>query len=68
MADVDLVEKSEALVSIMTLDGRYISESVVDAMQKTQVQIDVSEYAAGMYIFKVTTAKGIMTKRFVVAK
>jgi Secretion system C-terminal sorting domain len=68
MADVDLVEKSEALVSIMTLDGRYVSESVIDAMQKTQVQIDVSEYAAGMYIFKVTTAKGIMTKRFVVAK
>jgi hypothetical protein len=68
MADVDLVEKSEALVSIMTMDGKYISESVVDALHKTQVQIDISEYASGMYIFKVTTAKGIMTKRFVVAK
>ncbi|MDZ7877637.1 MAG: T9SS type A sorting domain-containing protein [Saprospiraceae bacterium] len=68
MADVELVEKSEALVSIMTMDGKHVSESVVDAMQKTQVQIDVSEYAAGMYIFKITTAKGIMTKRFVVAK
>jgi hypothetical protein len=68
MADVELVEKSEALVSIMTIDGKYVSESVIDAMQKTQVQIDISEYASGMYIFKVTTAKGIMTKRFVVAK
>ena len=67
-ADVELVEKSEALISIMTIEGKYVAEFVVDALQKNKLDIDVSEYASGLYIFKVTTAKGIMTKRFVVAK
>jgi hypothetical protein len=68
-ADVDLVDRSsEAIINVMTLDGKYVYENVVNGLHKTQVQLDVSEYAAGMYIFKVTTAAGIMTKRFVVTK
>jgi Secretion system C-terminal sorting domain len=67
-ADVDLVQSSEALISVMTMDGKYVHEQAVDKIQKTQIQLDVSEYAAGMYMLKITTTNGIMTKRFVVAK
>jgi hypothetical protein len=67
-ADVDLVQQSEAVISVMALDGRYMSEQVVDNLKKTQLQIDVSDYAAGMYLLKITTQNGIMTRRFVVAK
>jgi hypothetical protein len=67
-ADVDLVQASEALISVMTMDGKYVHEQAVDKIQKTQIQLDVSEYASGLYMLKITTANGIMTKRFVVAK
>jgi hypothetical protein len=67
-ADVDLVQASEALINVMTMDGKYVYEQAVDKIQKTQIQLDVSEYAAGIYMLKITTANGIMTKRFVIAK
>lgn len=67
-ADVELAQKSEAIVNVLSLDGRYLKEQIVDNMYKTQVQVDVSDLAAGIYIFKVTTNNGIMTKRFVVTK
>jgi hypothetical protein len=67
-ADVELVNASAAVVDIMTIDGKAVAEQVIDNMQKTQIQVDISDYAAGMYIFKLTTPNGIMTKRFVVTK
>jgi hypothetical protein len=67
-ADVELTKATPAVIDIMTIDGKTVAEQIVDNMQKTKVEIDISGYAAGMYIFKLTTPNGIMTRRFVVAK
>ena len=67
-ADVELAKESAAVIDIYTLEGKLVAEQVVDKMGKTQVQLDISEYVSGMYIFKLTTPNGIMSKRFVVSK
>jgi hypothetical protein len=52
-----------ATYTIYSFTGEVIAESNINS---TSVRVDCSAYAAGNYFVKATTAKGTITKTFVV--
>jgi hypothetical protein len=55
-------------VSITDISGKIMDIRQLDRVQNTQVQINVDNYATGVYFAKVRTDEGIATQRFVVGK
>ena len=66
--DVQLETASDALLRVMTIDGRLVAEQVLLKFDKQNIQLDVSSYATGTYILQILTPEGIMTKKFVKAE
>ena len=64
---VDLEKVSDALFRVMSVDGKLMSEQVMDKFQKQTIQLQVNDYPAGTYLVQILTPEGIMTKRFVKA-
>lgn len=64
---VDLEKVSDALFRVMTVDGRLMTEQVMDKFQKQNIQLQVNDYPSGTYLIQILTPDGIMTKRFVKA-
>ena len=64
---VDLEKVSDALFRVMTVDGRLMTEQVMDKFQKQNIQLQVNDYPSGTYLIQILTPEGIMTKRFVKA-
>ena len=64
---VDLEKVSDALFRVMTVDGRLMSEQVLDKFQKQNIELQVNDYPSGTYLIQILTPDGIMTKRFVKA-
>jgi hypothetical protein len=58
----------EAVVRIMDMSGRIMSERYLGSVQRESVQFSVESFTSGTYIMQVTTDKGVGFKRFVVAK
>ena len=65
--DVQLEKASDALLRVMTIEGRMIAEQVLDKFEKQNIQLEVNNYSSGTYIIQILTPQGIMTKRFVKA-
>lgn len=55
-------------VSITGISGKIMDVRQLDRVQNTQVQINVDNYATGVYFAKIRTDEGIATQRFVVGK
>ncbi len=66
--DVALEKTSDALLRVMTVDGKLVAEQVLAKFEKQNIQLQVSGYVAGTYFVQIITEDGIMTKRFIVAK
>lgn len=66
--NVDLAKQSDAAIRVMSVEGRFMSEQVIDNLSKQNIRLDISDYPAGTYIAQILTADGIMSRRFVVAK
>ncbi len=66
--DVQLETASDALLRVMSIDGRLVAEQVLQKFDKQNIQLDVSSYATGTYILQILTPGGIMTKKFVKAE
>lgn len=66
--NVDLAKQSDAAIRVMSVEGRFMSEQVIDKLSKQNIRLDISDYPAGTYIAQILTADGIMSRRFVVAK
>ena len=64
---VDLEKVSDALFRVMSVDGKLMSEQVMDKFQKQTIQLQVNGYPTGTYLVQILTPEGIMTKRFVKA-
>jgi Secretion system C-terminal sorting domain len=65
--DIELEKYSDALFRVYNLDGRLLTEQVLEKFQKQNVQLEVNEYSAGTYIVQILTPDGVMSKRFVKA-
>ena len=63
--DVQLEKASDALLRVMTIEGRLIAEQVLDKFERQNIQLEVNNYPSGTYIVQILTPQGIMTKRFV---
>jgi Secretion system C-terminal sorting domain len=66
--NVDLAKQSDAAIRVMSVDGRFMAEQVIDKLSKQNIRLDISDYPAGTYIAQILTADGIMSRRFVVTK
>ncbi len=66
--DVALEIASDALLRVMSVDGRLVAEQVLEKFEKQNIQLEVAEYAAGTYIVQIITERGLLTKKFVVTK
>lgn len=67
--DLEFENKVENLeVSITDISGKIMDVRQLERVQNTQVQINVDNYATGVYFAKVRTDEGIATQRFVVGK
>ena len=66
--DVQLETASDALLRVMSIDGRLVAEQILQKFDKQNIQLDVSSYATGTYILQILTPEGIMTKKFVKAE
>ena len=65
--NVDLEKSSDALFRVMSVDGKLMTEQVLDKFKTQNIQLDVNTYPSGTYIVQILTQEGIMTKRFVKA-
>ncbi len=63
--DVQLEKVSDALLRVMTIDGKMVAEQVLEKFEKQNIRLDVSEYSSGTYILQIYTPEGIMSKKFV---
>jgi hypothetical protein len=57
-----------AQVQISNADGRLIQKRTVPASLGQTINFDLSKQAAGLYLVKVITGKGVQTQRLVVQK
>lgn len=58
---------TNATVQILDINGRVVSRQIFENLSREVMTFDVSSMPAGSYIFNVTTAQGVKTKRFIVA-
>ncbi|MBL7815480.1 MAG: T9SS type A sorting domain-containing protein [Saprospiraceae bacterium] len=65
---VDLAKQSDAAIRVMSVEGRFMAEQVIDALDNQVIRLDIKDYPAGTYIAQILTADGIMSRRFVVTK
>jgi hypothetical protein len=56
-------------LEVFSVEGkRMIQQDVMSAGNTLSVRLDMSEYAAGMYLLKLTQSDKIFTQRLVVTK
>jgi hypothetical protein len=65
---LDFANPSDAMVIIADINGRVLMVREYYGVQKENLNYDVSRYAPGTYLIRVSTAEGTKTKKFVVAK
>ena len=65
--NIELEKNSDALFRVMSVDGKLMSEQVLDKFQNQNIQLETQTYPSGTYIVQILTPEGIMTKRFVKA-
>lgn len=64
---IQMPKTQQILLQIYRIDGCFMAEQVIDdAIDKQEIQIDVSDYSDGLYIAKIITAEGNMSKEFIV--
>ena len=64
--DLELENTADATLTVSDVTGRVLHHQNLNNVSQERLTLDVSQYAAGTYFVKVTTAEGIKTQRLVV--
>jgi hypothetical protein len=64
--DLKLENPTDATLTVSDVTGRVVYQENLNNVSNERLTLDVSQYAAGTYFVKVTTAEGIKTQRLVV--
>lgn len=65
--NIELEKNSDVLFRVMSVDGKLMTEQVLNKFQNQNIQLETQTYPTGTYIVQILTPDGIMTKRFVKA-
>ena len=57
---------NNADLTILLVDGQVIHHQYLGNIKNKEVRLDATQWATGVYVAKVITPKGILTKRFIV--
>ena len=63
---IDSERQQELQLSLLTVDGKLVSEKAANVYGKQFVQVDVSNFPAGFYFLKVASEDGILTQKVVI--
>lgn len=64
--DIALENTADVVLTVSDVAGRVLHHQNINNVSQERLTLDVSQYAAGTYFVKITTAEGIKTQRLVV--
>ncbi len=63
---IDIQQKGNYTASLYTLDGKLVTNCMLNIKADTRTSIQLPELNSGVYILKMTSTKGVITKKILV--